>query len=109
MYVLVDQHRLPEGNSLIVANLYRDVITPNGPRRQRLGRICSKVACQLTGKFLYDYGSEEEWIPEWSRLLQRMGSSAAEAERLAKQVADGVNAELEALRNPDQPIRGTAA
>ena len=73
-------------------------------------------------------GTEAEWNPAASagvalgaglaamlfvamlmRFFQRMGSSAAEAERLAKQVADGVNAELEALRNPDQPIRGTAA
>jgi hypothetical protein len=109
MYVLVEQQRLPEGNSLIIAHLYRDEPTVNGPRRRRLGRICSKVACQLTGKFLYDYGSEENWIPEWSRLLQRMGATAAEAERLARQVADGIEAALEELRHGEERLSGSAA
>ncbi len=99
MYALVELQRLPEGNGVIVAHLYRDEATPNGPRRRRLGRICSKVVCLLTGELLYDYGDQDQWIPEWSRLLQRMGAAASDAERMANEVVNGVKEQIEVIRS----------
>jgi len=109
MYALVELQRLPEGNAMIVAGLFRDESSPNGPRRVRLGRICSKVVCLLTGEPLYDYGDQAQWLPEWSRLLQRMGVSAAEAERIAEEVVSGVLAKIEDIRAGESELQKGAA
>ncbi len=107
MHVEIELQTMPEGNGLIVANLVRESQTPNGPQKRRMGRVCSKLVCLLTGALLYDYGSQADWIPEWSRLLQRMGAPAEEAESLARQVAEGIDGEIAAIRRGERP--GAAA
>ncbi|MEJ1995555.1 MAG: hypothetical protein P8X75_10145 [Limibacillus sp.] len=109
MYALVELQRLPEGNALIVAGLFRDEATANGPRRVHLGRICSKVVCLLTGEPLYDYGDQDLWLPEWSRLLQRMGASASDAERISQEVVSGVIAKIDEIRAGTSSLQTDAA
>ena len=102
MHVEIELQTMPEGNGLIVANLVRGSHTPKGFEQRRMGRVCSKVVCLLTGELLYDYGSQNDWIPEWSRLLQRMGAPVEEAENLAQQVAEGIEGEIAAIRQGER-------
>lgn len=67
------------------------------------------MVCLLTGEPLYDYGDQSLWLPEWSCLLQRMGASAAEAERIPQEVVSGVIAQIDEVRAGTRSLQTDAA
>lgn len=67
------------------------------------------MVCLLTGEPLYDYGDQDLWLPEWSRPLQRMGASAAEAERIPQEVVSGVIAQIDEVRAGTRSLQTDAA